>query len=332
MLKITWFIAAVTLVLILKLHLLPALLAGLLVHQLVQLIIPSLQNHISDTRVRLVAVGILAIIVVGATAAAIVFTLTFFRSDAGSLASLFGKMAQIIEDARASLPNWLLDYVPQTTDNAAFDLQTATVSWLRQHATELSAIGREAGLTLAHILIGMIIGAMVVTRESVAQHSPVPLYAALLARVQGIANAFQRVVFAQVKISLINSILTGIYLAIALPLFGVHLPFTKTLIIITFFAGLLPVLGNLISNTVIIVVSLAHSPHAAMASLAFLVVVHKFEYFLNARIVGNQIKAAAWELLTAMLIMESLFGLAGVIAAPIIYAWAKDELNNAGLI
>ena len=69
-----------------------------------------------------------------------------------------------------------------------------------------------------------------------------------------------------------------------------------------------------------------------MASLAFLVVVHKFEYFLNARIVGNQIKAAAWELLTAMLIMESLFGLAGVIAAPIIYAWAKDELNNAGLI
>ena len=116
MLKITWFIAAVTLVLILKLHLLPALLAGLLVRQLVQLIIPSLQNHISDTRVRLVAVGILAIIVVGATAAAIVFTLTFFRSDAGSLASLFGKMAQIIEDARASLPNWLLDYVPQTTD------------------------------------------------------------------------------------------------------------------------------------------------------------------------------------------------------------------------
>ncbi|MCK7494761.1 MAG: hypothetical protein MZW92_29275 [Comamonadaceae bacterium] len=42
-----------------------------------------------------------------------------------------------------------------------------------------------------------------------------------------------------------------------------QLPLTKTLIAVTFFAGLLPVIGNLISNTVIVVVSLAHSPQVA---------------------------------------------------------------------
>ena len=82
----------------------------------------------------------------------------------------------------------------------------------------------------------------------------------------------------------------------------------------------------------IFVVSLAHSPGVALSSLAFLVGIHKLEYFLNARIVGAQIRAKAWELLTAMLLMESTFGLAGLVAAPICYAWLKDELSRRHLI
>jgi predicted PurR-regulated permease PerM len=144
--------------------------------------------------------------------------------------------------------------------------------------------------------------------------------------------AFRRVVFAQVQISLINTIFTGIYLAVVLPFFGVHLPFTKTLIIITFIVGLLPVVGNLISNTVIVVVSLSHSLEAAIWSLVFLVVIHKLEYFLNARIMGARIQARAWEVLAATLVMEAAFGISGVVAAAIYYAYLKDELADLGLV
>ena len=56
------------------------------------------------------------------------------------------------------------------------------------------------------------------------------------------------------------------------------------------------------------------------------------EYFLNARIVGAQIAAKAWELLLAMLVMEAAFGLPGVIAAPVYYAYLKDELRSAGMV
>ena len=129
-----------------------------------------------------------------------------------------------------------------------------------------------------------------------------------------------------------RSLTLALYLAAALPLFGVHLPLTKTMIVVTFVAGLLPVVGNLVSNSVIFVVSLAHSPGVAISSLAFLVLIHKLEYFLNARIVGAEIRARAWELLTAMLLMESAFGLAGLVAAPICYAWLKDELVSRRLI
>jgi len=90
--------------------------------------------------------------------------------------------------------------------------------------------------------------------------------------------------------------------------------------------------GNLISNAVIVVVSLSISLYVAISALAFLVVIHKLEYFLNARIVGSRIHAKAWELLAAMLVMEAAFGIAGVVAAPIYYAYIKRELKLAGWV
>ena len=204
--------------------------------------------------------------------------------------------------------------------------------WLRAHAAELQQFGRETGRLLAHLLAGLVIGALISLREAYAQDAHGPLAGALAERLRRLREAFRRVVFAQLRISAINTALTALYLALLLPLVGVSLPLTKTMIVVTFVAGLLPVVGNLISNTVIVVVSLANSGTIALVSLAFLVLVHKLEYFLNARIVGAQIRSSAWELLAAMLVMESAFGLPGLVAAPIAYAWLKDELVARGLI
>ena len=139
-------------------------------------------------------------------------------------------------------------------------------------------------------------------------------------------------VFAQVKISALNTALAAIYLLGALPLFGQHVPYSKSLILLTFVAGLVPVAGNLISNTAIVLMSVTASLELAVASLVFLVVVHKLEYFVNARIIGSRIDARAWELILALIVMEALFGVGGVIAAPVLYAYMKRELTDAGLI
>ena len=61
-------------------------------------------------------------------------------------------------------------------------------------------------------------------------------------------------------------------------------------------------------------------------------IVHKLEYFLNAKIVGGHIHAAAWEILLAMVLFEAAFGVPGVILAPILYAYAKRELSDRGWI
>jgi len=323
-----WILSGIALLLVLRLHLLSALLSGLLVYELVHILAPLLQRRLSSERAKLIAVALLSSLVVGVTTLAIIGAAAFFHSDLGNLPALLKKMAEIIEKTRASLPPEIIDALPTDTD----ELKDVLVQWLRGHAAEVQSFGKEAGIMFLHILVGMVIGAMIALREARPTTDYGPLALALTERAARLGLAFRRIVFAQVRISVINTAFAAIYLAALLPLMGIQLPFTKTLIAITFITGLLPVIGNLISNTVIVIVSLSHSPQIAAASLLFLVLVHKIEYFLNARIIGARIAARSWELLLAMLVMEAGFGLAGVIAAPVYYAYLKDELTSRRLV
>jgi predicted PurR-regulated permease PerM len=324
-----WIITGLALLFVLKLHLLSALLAGLLVFELVHLAFPLLRiGKMSHSLAKLMVVALLASLIVAALVILIWAAVHFFRGEGTSIAALMQKMAEIIEGARFQLPGWLVGFLPPGPDG----LQTEMVRWLRGHARELQSAGKEAGLLGAHILVGLVIGAIVSLGNAADNRDSRPLARALGERAARFRMAFHAIVFAQVRISLLNTIFAALYLAVALPLGGVHLPLVKTMVAITFVVGLLPVIGNLISNTIIVVVSLSHSLAVSAASLIFLVLIHKLEYFFNAHIVGSQIRARAWELLVVMLAMEAAFGLPGLIAGPIYYAYLKNELADRGLV
>lgn len=313
---------------VMRFGLLDALFSALLVYALVHFLEPLLAKNFSNVRARPVAVATLAVLTVSLLTLAIWGSVVFFRSDAGSVEALLQKMADIIEASRDQIPSWLLSYIPEN----AYALREMLTGWLRQHASEARLFGQEAGRNAAHVLIGMIIGAMVALHDAAEDLEPRPLALALRDRAVRLSSAFQQIVFAQVRIAAINAAITAVYIFIILPIAGIHLPLAKSIVAITFFAGLLPVIGNLISNTVLVIAGLAHSIHTAAASLLFMIVIHKLEYFLNARIIGAHINARAWELLVAMLVMEAVFGFTGVIAAPVFYAYLKQELVARELI
>ncbi len=317
------------LIVCLQLGLIGALLAGLLVHELVHTIAPRISfGEGGAPRAQVISVGLIGGLVIGALVAGGFGALAFFRGEGASPVVLLARMADILSSSRAALPDWIGQSMPADTDT----LGRAIADWLRGHARELQLAGQSFGVGVAHVLIGMIIGAMICLRE-VRREGERSLFVREGAqRVRTLAQAFRSVVFAQVKISAVNTLLTGVYLAAVLPSLGVHLPFTKTMIAVTFLAGLLPIIGNLISNSVIVIVSLSNSFAVAVGSLGFLILVHKLEYFLNARIVGGEIKASAWEILCAMLLFEAAFGLPGLIAAPIFYAYVKAELTQLEII
>ena len=326
----SWILAAAGLLLVLQLRLLAALVGGLAVYELVHILARKLRflgNGARGVR-KYLAITLLAAVIVAVLTLAIVGVIAFFRSDQGNLPALLAKMADILDSSKEHLPAWLAGDLPTNAE----DLKNEVVAWLREHAGEVQTFGAEVGRTFLHLLIGMIIGAIISLNETRQVSHRAPLAEALTERARRLGEAFRRIVFAQARIAALNTLLTAIYLLVVLPLLGVRLPFTKTLIAITFVAGLLPVIGNLISNSVIVIVSLSYSLGVALGSLIFLIVIHKLEYFVNARIVGTEIQARAWELLLAMLVMESAFGIAGLVAAPIYYAFLKSELSARGLI
>jgi predicted PurR-regulated permease PerM len=318
-----WVLMGLALVFALQAHLLPALFAGLLMHELVHILTPQLRSrHVSEEVAKAAAVAVLSLIIVLLAWLAVSGLLVSLRSGYDSLPELLQRMAEIIEAKRDTWPRWLVTSLPADAEA----LQAAVTGWLRDNARGLQVFGADAGRALAYVLFGLIIGAFVALRRGRAQSQLPDLARSMAERVTRLGQSFRRVVFAQVRISAVNTFFTWCYLGVALPAFGIDLPLTKTLIAITFLCGLLPVLGNIISNTVITVVSLSHSWELAAVSLGYLVVIHKLEYFLNARIIGGQIHARAWEMLIAMLAMEAVFGVAGLIAAPVYYAYIKNEL------
>ena len=323
-----WLAIGAFLLLVVQLKLLPALLASLLVYEMTNVLVRLiLRSSISTLRAKLLAVTLVAVIIISLLVMMGYGIANYLRGS--SIAELLSKMAEIIEGSRDVLPEWLWAYIPANPDQ----LRITIVEWLRQNAKLLQIAGTELGRGLAHVLIGMVIGALLSLQE-IAQPGQYlrPMADALVERATRLRMAFRNIILAQARIAAINAFFTWLYLGVALPLFGVNLPLVKTMVAVTFVVGLLPVIGNLVSNTVIVIVSLSHSALVAITSLTYLVVIHKLEYFLNARIIGGRIHAHAWELLLAMLVMEAAFGIPGLIAGPMYYAYAKDELKAKGLV
>src|SRR5260370_37340358 len=97
----------------------------------------------------------------------------------------------------------------------------------------------------------MVIGALFSLFQVAPGKLQLPLAAAVIERVSQFAVAFRHIVFAQIRISAINTVLTAIYLLVLLPAMGSNLPLSKILVVITFFCCLLPPFSYSISDVLI---------------------------------------------------------------------------------
>ena len=325
-----WLAMGAVLLFVFVFKLVAALVAGLLVYTVLQGTARLLHGRLfSHGTAKVLSALLVGLIAVSVTAGTVLLLVGVIRGRVGELPTLFQKVAETLDVTRTSFRTWGIgDVLPEAMKDAE-DVQAFASNWLREHAAAKKASGA-LGHLLAHAAVGIVIGLLVFFRHGAP--SGRPLASALVERVKRLQTSFQMVVFAQVEISALNTVLTAVYLFGILPLTGHRLPLSGTLLAVTFLAGLIPVAGNLISNSVIVILSLGVSPWVGIGSLVFLIVIHKLEYFVNARIVGSRIHASAWEILLAIFIFEVAFGVAGVILAPVVYAYVKRELTARALV
>lgn len=132
-------------------------------------------------------------------------------------------------------------------------------------------------------------------------------------------GSFDIVMNAQIIISVINAVLTGIFmLALQLP----HMPVAVG---VTFICGMIPVVGNIMSNIVVVAIGFTASPAKGLGALAFLVTVHHLGFFLSGKIVGAKIRSPIWLTLVALALGERLMGVTGMVLAPVVLHYIRIE-------
>jgi predicted PurR-regulated permease PerM len=196
-----------------------------------------------------------------------------------------------------------------------------------------AVVGRYAGLAsyqFVQVVVGLVIALSMFlgsgwTTDRNANDEPANLYLSvtseITARFKSLYDSFARVIGAQIVISAINTTLTAVFLLLN------NYPYPGLLITFVFLCGLIPILGNIISNSLIVGVGFTFSAHAGLYALLFLVVIHKLEYFLNSKIVGSRIKCPMWLTLIGLILGEKLMGLSGMVLAPVALHFIRVEAS-----
>ena len=327
-----WALMAALLLFVLIQHLVSAAVVALALYGILEGVTKRMSRRLGSTA-RPLAVVVVTTFTAAVIVGAIALMVTMIRHGASNIPDMMNQMAEILGSVQLWLGGLGHEFIPDVMTDAE-DLKLMIATWLKTHAQTLRAGGLYIGIGVVHSIMGILLAVLVFFRHVTHrdQQTRGPLAAQLSDKMERFSDAFARVATAQFKISALNTTLTAVYLLVLLPLFGVHVPFSSTLILVTFVCGLVPVLGNLISNTVITILSMGVSVTTAFASLAFLVIIHKLEYLVNSRIVGGETDSQAWEILMAIIIGEAAFGVGGVVLAPIVYAFVKRELSDRGLV
>ena len=262
-----------------------------------------------------------------------------------TLVSIIGLgMAYFLEQAFSTLPRVaetalpaILHYAEKQGLNLPFSdwgsLKTTLLDSVKGEFHYVGNFAKIASKQLVLLLIGVVISISLFLNPTsfLAQleQSRGTAYGAfceeIAARFRSLYNSFVTVMGAQLIISTLNTGLTAIFIIF------VHLPYAPLVLVLTLVCGLLPIVGNLLSNSLIVGVAFTVSPNLAMWALGFLITIHKLEYFLNSKIIGDRIKNPVWLTLIGLIVGERLMGISGMILAPVLLHYIRVEASKIPL-
>lgn len=311
--KLSYLLFAGIVLLATALHLGPMLLAGLFSYLILDLSDRRLARRVRPLPAKL--------------AACIVFVVAAF-----ALGWIFW---EFLRQAMAALPRIIAAALPKFAEflgEYGFDLPFETLDEFREASTvalkeNAMAITRITGLVTKrafHIIAGIFVALLCFLS---APQPPVPgsLYESIRRelhdRLLTFMISFELVFGAQLMLSGINTVMTALYLmAVGIPFFGFLVP-------ATFVLGLLPVIGGILSNTIIVSAALAVSPKLAIFSLIFLVLMHKAQYVVTHHVLGASLESPMWLILVGIVTGDLVMGVPGIILAPALLHYLRVELQ-----
>jgi predicted PurR-regulated permease PerM len=281
----------------------------------------ALRQFYFMTRRKWLALILFGVLVAGIAAAAIYFTRAAIHALPNVADSSIPSASAWAQKRQIELP--FTDF--ESLKQAIIDTLGQEANYLRNVAN----FAKSATTTIVFSILGIVAAGSLFYKTGLDPHRGTHrlqnnLYSVccdeVSTRFRDFYRSFATVMGAQLTISLINTALTAIFLM------ALRLPHTTLLIAVTFLCGLVPIVGNLVSNTIIVFVALTVSLKLAIGALVFLIAVHKLEYLLNSKIIGERIRNPVWLTLVALIIGERLMGIPGLILAPVVLNYLRVEM------
>lgn len=216
-------------------------------------------------------------------------------------------------------------------------IEALFASYAKTNASNLLALTGH-GLKSSFLLLLAVIIAFSAVTQIIDSHKPQApktqyvFVAELLHQASLFKRCFGNFMAAQAYVALWNTFCTSVFIFLILPLFSVDLPFKALLIGLTFLLSFVPALGNIVCNTLMAVVCAASGPAIAVLAIVYLILAHKAEYLINAKVLGKMQDVSVAEMLAFLVIGETLFGLFGLILLPIAYLYLRQALKDGELL
>lgn len=239
-----------------------------------------------------------------------------------------GRLAQAVVDARQSLP----ERITQLRGHPWFQLlqqhlpDTDELAKSAEHyAADLAKSAAALGRALLQAVIGLVLAIVYFLDEERlrafrASLAPRSLVGTLARWLEHVTEAVSLMVQLQLIVAGCNALLTlPVLLLIGVPRAG-------ALMVLIFVSGLIPVVGNLISGAVLVV--LAYEVKGWLGVALFVVltfVLHKVEsYYLNPRLTARHVALPGFVLILSLIACEHLFGFVGLfLSFPLLYVAGK---------
>lgn len=312
---------------IMSVGLFPALISGFITYLMMLYSEEFMANFLRLGKYsRLLATLTLSVFIITLLTLSSIYFFNWIAKTLSNPDALINETSLILDKTLTELSPEIASMLPKNIDN----MKTEGLNFIQSNLISIRNFSKGATHTLITMILGMIIGIMIAAGDYSTTNKI--LINSFRNKMINMIESFKHVIIAQAGIALFNMIMTAIFLLIVMPLFNINFPFSKTIIFLTFFIGLIPIIGNIVVNVIVLIIGLSVSVGVGMSAFIYLIAIHKFEYFLNAKIIGGRIEAKAFELLIAMLLFQSVFGIIGLIAAPILYAYIKKELIKFDLI
>ena len=239
-----------------------------------------------------------------------------------------GRLKTFIIDTRDKLPQQIeeLKEHPLFVDLSTYLPDTEKlIESAKHYGNDVAHAASELGHFVLLMIIGLILAVVYFFDEPAVtafrERLPPTSLFGTLSRWFGItADAVGLMIQLQIVVALCNAVLTlPVLLIIGVP----HIPALMLLIFIT---GLIPVVGNLISGAVLILLAYqAKGIFGVAIFVALTFVLHKIEsYYLNPRLTSRHVQLPGFVLILSLIAWEHLLGIVGLfVSFPFLFVAGK---------